>query len=588
MEKKYVYLFQEGNASMRNLLGGKGANLAEMTVMGLPIPQGFTITTEACTDFNANGKQLNEAMVEQIDKALVKLEETAGKKLGDPQNPLLVSVRSGARASMPGMMDTVLNLGLNDQSVEGLASVTNNKRFAYDSYRRFIMMFADVVIGVSKSKFERKLDAIKEEKGARYDTDLTAEDLKEVIDAFKEIYFEDQGKAFPQDPKEQLYEAVKAVFHSWDNPRAFVYRRMNDIPYSWGTAVNVQRMVFGNMGDTSGTGVAFTRNAATGEKAIFGEYLINAQGEDVVAGVRTPKPIATLKEDMPQVYEQFCDIAHKLEVHYKDMQDMEFTIENGKLYFLQTRNGKRTANAALKIAVDMVHEGLITTDEALMKVEPKQLDQLLHPAFDPAALKAAKPLGKGLPASPGAGAGKVYFTAEEAKAAAEQGERVVLVRLETSPEDIEGMAVAEGILTVRGGMTSHAAVVARGMGRCCVSGCEAIKMNEAEKTFTLGGKTFHEGDFISLDGSTGNIYGEDIPTVDPSISGDFATFMGWADAKRKLKVRTNADTPRDAQNAVHFGAEGIGLTRTEHMFFEENRILKFRIMILSDNEEERI
>lgn len=516
MEKKYVYLFQEGNASMRNLLGGKGANLAEMTVMGLPIPQGFTITTEACTDFNANGKQLNEAMVEQIDKALVKLEETAGKKLGDPQNPLLVSVRSGARASMPGMMDTVLNLGLNDQSVEGLASVTNNKRFAYDSYRRFIMMFADVVIGVSKSKFERKLDAIKEEKGARYDTDLTAEDLKEVIDAFKEIYFEDQGKAFPQDPKEQLYEAVKAVFHSWDNPRAFVYRRMNDIPYSWGTAVNVQRMVFGNMGDTSGTGVAFTRNAATGEKAIFGEYLINAQGEDVVAGVRTPKPIATLKEDMPQVYEQFCDIAHKLEVHYKDMQDMEFTIENGKLYFLQTRNGKRTANAALKIAVDMVHEGLITTDEALMKVEPKQLDQLLHPAFDPAALKAAKPLGKGLPASPGAGAGKVYFTAEEAKAAAEQGERVVLVRLETSPEDIEGMAVAEGILTVRGGMTSHAAVVARGMGRCCVSGCEAIKMNEAEKTFTLGGKTFHEGDFISLDGSTGNIYGEDIPTVDPS------------------------------------------------------------------------
>ena len=573
---------------MRNLLGGKGANLAEMTVMGLPIPQGFTITTEACTDFNANGKQLNEAMVEQIDKALVKLEETAGKKLGDPQNPLLVSVRSGARASMPGMMDTVLNLGLNDQSVEGLASVTNNKRFAYDSYRRFIMMFADVVIGVSKSKFERKLDAIKEEKGARYDTDLTAEDLKEVIDAFKEIYFEDQGKAFPQDPKEQLYEAVKAVFHSWDNPRAFVYRRMNDIPYSWGTAVNVQRMVFGNMGDTSGTGVAFTRNAATGEKAIFGEYLINAQGEDVVAGVRTPKPIATLKEDMPQVYEQFCDIAHKLEVHYKDMQDMEFTIENGKLYFLQTRNGKRTANAALKIAVDMVHEGLITTDEALMKVEPKQLDQLLHPAFDPAALKAAKPLGKGLPASPGAGAGKVYFTAEEAKAAAEQGERVVLVRLETSPEDIEGMAVAEGILTVRGGMTSHAAVVARGMGRCCVSGCEAIKMNEAEKTFTLGGKTFHEGDFISLDGSTGNIYGEDIPTVDPSISGDFATFMGWADAKRKLKVRTNADTPRDAQNAVHFGAEGIGLTRTEHMFFEENRILKFRIMILSDNEEERI
>ena len=472
--------------------------------------------------------------------------------------------------------------------MEGLAEATDNKRFAYDSYRRFIMMFADVVIGVNKSKFERRLDEIKEEKGAKYDTDLNADDLKEVIAAFKQIYFDDQGKEFPQDPKVQLYEAVKAVFHSWDNPRAFVYRRMNDIPYSWGTAVNVQMMVFGNMGDTSGTGVAFTRNAATGEKAMFGEYLINAQGEDVVAGVRTPRPIATLQQDMPEVYKQFCDIANKLEQHYKDMQDMEFTIEKGKLFFLQTRNGKRTANAALKIAVDMVNEGLITPDEALMKVEPKQLDQLLHPAFDQAALKAAKALGKGLPASPGAGAGKVYFTAEEAKAAAEAGERVVLVRLETSPEDIEGMAAAEGILTVRGGMTSHAAVVARGMGRCCVSGCEEIKMNEAEKTFTLGGRTFHEGDYISLDGSTGNIYGEDIKTVAPSISGDFATFMGWADAKRKLKVRTNADTPKDAQNAVNFGAEGIGLTRTEHMFFEENRILKFRIMILSDNEEERV
>ena len=588
MDKKYVYMFHEGNAGMRNLLGGKGANLAEMTVMGLPIPQGFTITTEACTDFNESGKVLSQEMMDQIDAALLRLEETAGKKLGDPKNPLLVSVRSGARASMPGMMDTVLNLGLNDVSVEGLAEATDNKRFAYDSYRRFIMMFADVVIGVNKSKFERRLDEIKEEKGAKYDTDLNADDLKEVIAAFKQIYFDDQGKEFPQDPKVQLYEAVKAVFHSWDNPRAFVYRRMNDIPYSWGTAVNVQMMVFGNMGDTSGTGVAFTRNAATGEKAMFGEYLINAQGEDVVAGVRTPRPIATLQQDMPEVYKQFCDIANKLEQHYKDMQDMEFTIEKGKLFFLQTRNGKRTANAALKIAVDMVNEGLITPDEALMKVEPKQLDQLLHPAFDQAALKAAKALGKGLPASPGAGAGKVYFTAEEAKAAAEAGERVVLVRLETSPEDIEGMAAAEGILTVRGGMTSHAAVVARGMGRCCVSGCEEIKMNEAEKNFTLGGRTFHEGDYISLDGSTGNIYGEDIKTVAPSISGDFATFMGWADAKRKLKVRTNADTPKDAQNAVNFGAEGIGLTRTEHMFFEENRILKFRIMILSDNEEERV
>ncbi len=588
MNKKYVYMFHEGNAGMRNLLGGKGANLAEMTVMGLPIPQGFTITTEACTDFNESGKVLSKEMTDQIDAALLRLEETAGKKLGDPTNPLLVSVRSGARASMPGMMDTVLNLGLNDVSVEGLAAATDNKRFAYDSYRRFIMMFADVVIGVNKSKFERRLDEIKEAKGAKYDTDLNADDLKEVIAAFKQIYFDDQGKEFPQDPKVQLYEAVKAVFHSWDNPRAFVYRRMNDIPYSWGTAVNVQMMVFGNMGDTSGTGVAFTRNAATGEKAMFGEYLINAQGEDVVAGVRTPRPIATLEQDMPEVYQQFCDIANKLEQHYKDMQDMEFTIEKGKLFFLQTRNGKRTANAALKIAVDMVNEGLITPDEALMKVEPKQLDQLLHPAFDQAALKAAKALGKGLPASPGAGAGKVYFTAEEAKAAAEAGERVVLVRLETSPEDIEGMAAAEGILTVRGGMTSHAAVVARGMGRCCVSGCEEIKMNEAEKTFTLGGKTFHEGDYISLDGSTGNIYGEDIKTVAPSISGDFATFMGWADAKRKLKVRTNADTPKDAANAVGFGAEGIGLTRTEHMFFEENRILKFRIMILSDNEEERV
>ncbi len=587
MSKKYVYMFNEGNASMRNLLGGKGANLAEMTVMGLPIPQGFTVTTEACTEYNEGGKVLSDEVVAQIEEALKKLEGIAGKTLGNDENPLLVSVRSGARASMPGMMDTVLNLGLNDVSVQGLAKATDNLRFAYDSYRRFIMMFADVVIGVSKSKFERKLDEYKEKVGAKYDTDLSAENLKEVVDMFKQIYLEDQGREFPQNPKEQLFEAVKAVFRSWDNPRAFAYRRMNDIPYSWGTAVNVQMMVFGNMGDTSGTGVAFTRNAATGEKMIFGEYLINAQGEDVVAGVRTPKPIATLEKDLPEVYVQFMDIANKLEQHYKDMQDMEFTIEKGKLFFLQTRNGKRTANAALKIAVDMVDEGLLTTDEALMRVEPKQLDQLLHPAFDQTALKGARVLGKGLPASPGAGAGKVYFTAEEAKAAADAGERVVLVRLETSPEDIEGMAVAEGILTVRGGMTSHAAVVARGMGRCCVSGCETIKMNEAAKEFTLGGVTFKEGDYISLDGSTGNIYGEDIPTVEPEISGNFAKFMAWADAKRVVKVRTNADTPHDAATAITYGAEGIGLTRTEHMFFEENRILKFRKMILSDSVEER-
>ena len=588
MAAKYVYMFSEGNASMRNLLGGKGANLAEMTNLGLPIPHGFTISTEACTEFNNSGKVFNDEMKQQINEAVVKLEGLAGKKFGDVENPLLVSVRSGARASMPGMMDTVLNLGLNDETVEGLARKTGNPRFAYDSYRRFIMMFADVVIGVSKAKFERKLDKFKEEKGVKYDTGLTADDLKELVAIFKKIYFDDQGKEFPQDPIHQLYEAIKAVFHSWDNPRAFVYRRMNDIPYSWGTAVNVQMMVFGNMGDTSGTGVAFTRNAATGENAMFGEYLINAQGEDVVAGVRTPKPIATLEQDMPEVYKQFYEIAHKLETHYKDMQDMEFTIENGKLYFLQTRNGKRTAQAALKIAVDMVHEGLITTDEALMKVEPKQLDQLLHPAFDKALLKAAKPIGKGLPASPGAGAGKIYFTAEDAQAAAAKGERVVLVRLETSPEDIEGMAVAEGILTVRGGMTSHAAVVARGMGRCCVSGCEEIRMDEENKVFTLGDREFREGDYISIDGSTGNIYGEDIKTVEPEITGDFATFMGWADAKRVLKIRTNADTPKVAHNAVEFGAEGIGLTRTEHMFFEADRILKFRTMILCDTEEERI
>jgi pyruvate,orthophosphate dikinase len=587
MSKKYVYMFSEGNAGMRNLLGGKGANLAEMTNLGLPVPYGFTISTEACTEYNEGGKKLTDEMIDQIEVALAKLEEIAGKKLGDPENPLLVSVRSGARASMPGMMDTVLNLGLNDISVEGLAKKTGNTRFAYDSYRRFIMMFADVVIGVSKSKFERKLDEYKESVGAKYDTDLTAEDLKKVTAIFKQIYLDDQGKEFPQNPKEQLLEAAMAVFRSWDNPRAFVYRRMNDIPYSWGTAVNVQMMVFGNMGNTSGTGVAFTRNAATGEKAMLGEYLVNAQGEDVVAGVRTPNPIAKLKEDMPGVYDQFMDIANTLEKHYKDMQDMEFTIEEGKLFFLQTRNGKRTANAALRIAVEMVDEGLITTDEALLRVEPKQLDQLLHPAFDQAALKAAKALGKGLPASPGAAAGKIYFTAEEAKAAAEVGDRVILVRLETSPEDIEGMAASQGILTVRGGMTSHAAVVARGMGTCCVSGCEEIKMNEEAKTFTLGGRTFKEGDYISLDGSTGNIYGEDIHTVKAEITGNFQTFMAWADAKRVLKVRTNADTPNDAQTAIDFGAEGIGLTRTEHMFFAADRIMKFRKMIMSDTVEER-
>ncbi len=589
MGKKYVYMFSEGNASMRNLLGGKGANLAEMTNLGLPVPQGFTITTEACLKYyNEGGKKFTPEMIEQIEEALKKLEEIAGKKLGDPEDPLLVSVRSGARASMPGMMDTVLNLGLNDVSVKALAKKTNNERFAYDSYRRFIMMFADVVIGVSKSKFERLLDEYKEKVGAKYDTDLSADHLKEIAEKFKELYKEDQGKDFPQDPKEQMLEAAKAVFRSWDNPRAFVYRRMNDIPYSWGTAVNVQMMVFGNKGDTSGTGVAFTRNAATGEKAMLGEYLVNAQGEDVVAGVRTPKPIAQLEQDMPEVYNQFMELANKLENHYKDMQDMEFTVEEGKLYFLQTRNGKRTANAALKIAVDLVNEGLITTDEALMKVEPKQLDQILHPAFDQKALKAAKAIGKGLPASPGAAAGKVYFTAEDAKIHAETGERVILVRLETSPEDIEGMVAAQGILTVRGGMTSHAAVVARGMGTCCVSGCEEIRMNEAEKTFTLGGATIKEGDYISLDGSTGNIYNEDIPTVDPEISGDFATFMKWADEKRSLKVRTNADTPKDAKVAIDFGAEGIGLTRTEHMFFEGERIMKFRKMILSDSVEERV
>ena len=587
MSKKYVYMFSEGNAGMRNLLGGKGANLAEMTNLGLPVPYGFTISTEACTEYNEGGKKLTDEMIDQIEVALAKLEEIAGKKLGDPENPLLVSVRSGARASMPGMMDTVLNLGLNDISVEGLAKKTGNTRFAYDSYRRFIMMFADVVIGVSKSKFERKLDEYKESVGAKYDTDLTAEDLKKVTAIFKQIYLDDQGKEFPQNPKEQLLEAAMAVFRSWDNPRAFVYRRMNDIPYSWGTAVNVQMMVFGNMGNTSGTGVAFTRNAATGEKAMLGEYLVNAQGEDVVAGVRTPMPIAQMEQEFPEAYAEFLKVCETLENHYHDMQDMEFTVENKKLYMLQCRNGKRTAPAALKIACDLVDEGHKTPAEAVAMIDPRNLDTLLHPQFDAAALKAATPLGKGLGASPGAACGKVVFTADDAEAWAERGEKVVLVRLETSPEDITGMKAAQGILTVRGGMTSHAAVVARGMGTCCVSGCGDINMDEENKKFTLAGQTFTEGSEISIDGTTGNIYAGIIPTVDASIAGEFGRVMAWADEFRRLKVRTNADTPADAKKARELGAEGIGLCRTEHMFFDPERIAAFREMICSDTVEER-
>lgn len=584
---KWVYKFNEGNSGLRNLLGGKGANLAEMTNLGLPIPQGFTVTTEACTDYYNSGKQVTEEIKNQIFTSLKWLEDTNGKKFGDDENPLLVSVRSGARASMPGMMDTILNLGLNDVSVEGFAKKTGNPRFAYDSYRRFIQMFSDVVMEISKSDFERVLDEIKESKGAQYDTDLTAEDLKEVIVRFKAIYQKAMGKDFPQDPNVQLMEAVKAVFRSWDNPRAIYYRRMNDIPGDWGTAVNVQTMVFGNMGNTSGTGVAFTRNPSTGEAKIYGEYLINAQGEDVVAGIRTPHPITKLEEDLPECYQQFMEIAHKLEEHYRDMQDMEFTIENGKLYFLQTRNGKRTAPAALQIACDLVDEGKITKEEAISRIEAKSLDQLLHPGFDLKALKAARAVGKALPASPGAAAGKVYFTAADAKAHHEAGERVILVRLETSPEDIEGMHAAEGILTVRGGMTSHAAVVARGMGTACISGCGEIKINEEAKQFTIAGQTVKEGDYISLDGSTGNIYVGDIPTVEAAISGNFDRIMKWADEIRTLKVRTNADTPADAANAVKFGAEGIGLCRTEHMFFNEDRIPKIRKMILSKTVEAR-
>ena len=585
---KWVYLFKEGNADMRNLLGGKGANLAEMTNLGLPIPQGFTVTTEACTDYYNSGKQITDEIKGQIFDALAELEKIQGKTFGDTEDPLLVSVRSGARASMPGMMDTILNLGLNDVAVEGFAKKTGNPRFAYDSYRRFIQMFSDVVMEVPKSYFEKIIDELKEEKGVKFDTELTADDLKELIVRFKKVYKDAMnGEDFPQEPKVQLMEAVKAVFRSWDNPRAIVYRRMNDIPGDWGTAVNVQAMVFGNMGDTSGTGVAFTRNPSTGEKGIYGEYLINAQGEDVVAGVRTPQPITKLAEDLPECYKEFMKIATKLENHYRDMQDMEFTIQEGKLYFLQTRNGKRTAPAAIQIACDLVDEGKITPEEAVLRIEAKSLDQLLHPTFDAAALKAGQVIGSALPASPGAAAGKVYFTADEAKAAHEKGERVILVRLETSPEDIEGMHASEGILTVRGGMTSHAAVVARGMGTACVSGCGEIKINEEAKVFELGGETIHEGDYISLDGSTGKIYLGDIKTVEASVSGNFGRIMAWADEFRTLSVRTNADTPADTENAVKLGAEGIGLCRTEHMFFDADRIPKIRKMILSDTVEAR-
>ena len=590
MSKKYVYLFKEGNADMRELLGGKGANLAEMTNLGLPIPQGFTVSTEACTEYYNDGKKINDEIQSQIFEALKKLEEMQGKKFGDNNDPLLVSVRSGARASMPGMMDTILNLGLNDIAVEGFAAKTGNPRFAYDSYRRFIQMYSDVVMEVPKSFFEKIIDEVKEAKGVHYDTELTVDDLKELVKRFKEVYKNAMnGEEFPQDPTEQLMGAVKAVFRSWDNPRAIVYRRMNDIPGDWGTAVNVQAMVFGNMGETSGTGVAFTRNPSTGEKGIYGEYLINAQGEDVVAGVRTPQPITKLEEDLPECYKEFMELAHKLENHYRDMQDMEFTIQEGKLYFLQTRNGKRTAPAAIQIACDLVDEGMIDEKEAVLRIDAKSLDQLLHPTFDKDSLKAGEVIGQALPASPGAAAGKVVFTAEEAKELGKggKGERVVLVRLETTPEDIEGMVAAQGILTVRGGMTSHAAVVARGMGTCCVSGCGEIKINEEAKQFELGGYTFHEGDYISLDGTTGKIYKGDIKTVEASVSGNFGRIMAWADKYRALKVRTNADNPRDTRNAVHLGAEGIGLCRTEHMFFEEDRIPKIRKMILAETVEAR-
>ena len=585
--KKFVYLFSEGNATMRNLLGGKGANLAEMTNLGLPVPQGFTVTTEACTQYYLDGETINADIEAQIMEHLAKLEEIAGKKFGDLENPLLVSVRSGARASMPGMMDTILNLGLNDKVVVSFAKKTGNPRFAYDSYRRFIQMYSDVVMGVGKKYFEQLIDEMKEARGVTLDTELTAEDLAELAEQFKAEYKAKIGEEFPQDPKEQMMGAVKAVFRSWDNPRAIYYRRMNDIPSSWGTAVNVQMMAFGNMGDTSGTGVAFTRNPATGEKKLFGEFLMNAQGEDVVAGIRTPQTIDQMAKMMPEIYEQFTGICRTLEDHYRDMQDMEFTIEEGKLYMLQTRNGKRTAAAALKIACDLVDEGMISEKEAVAMIDPKSLDSLLHPQFDATALKAAKSIGTGLAASPGAACGKVVFTAEDATAWGQKGEKIVLVRLETSPEDIEGMNYAQGILTVRGGMTSHAAVVARGMGTCCVSGCGDININEDAKIFELGGQTFHEGDWISIDGSTGKIYGEAIPTVEASIGGEFGRIMAWADKYRVLQVRTNADTPADAAKALAFGAEGIGLCRTEHMFFEADRIAAIREMIVSDTIEQR-
>ena len=587
MSKKYVYLFSEGNAGMRNLLGGKGANLAEMTGLGMPVPHGFTITTEACTQYYEDGEQINDEIMAEIEEYVGKLEKLSGKKFGDPTNPLLVSVRSGARASMPGMMDTILNLGLNDEVAASFAKLTNNPRFAYDSYRRFIQMYSDVVMEVGKKYFEELIDELKAKKGVKLDTELDADDLKSLAEQFKAEYKKKLGCDFPSDPKEQLRGAIKAVFRSWDNPRAIYYRRMNDIPASWGTAVNVQMMVFGNTGDTSGTGVAFTRNPATGEKKLFGEFLMNAQGEDVVAGVRTPQTIDQLASVMPEAYQQFVDICGKLENHYRDMQDMEFTIENKKLFMLQTRNGKRTAAAALKIACDLVDEGMISEEDAVMMVDPKQLDALLHPQFDAEALKKAKPIANALPASPGAACGRIVFTAEDATEWAQRGEKVVLVRLETSPEDIEGMAHSQGILTVRGGMTSHAAVVARGMGTCCVSGCGAITMDADHKRFTLDGKVYNEGDWLSLDGSTGNIYGQAIKTVEASVGGDFGRLMGWADGIRRLKVRTNADNPRDAAVAVRFGAEGIGLCRTEHMFFEEDRIPAVREMIVAKTEEAR-
>ncbi len=587
MAHKYVYLFSEGNATMRNLLGGKGANLAEMTGLGMPVPQGFTITTEACTKYYEDGEKINDEIMEQIYEYIGKLEEITGKKFGDHENPLLVSVRSGARASMPGMMDTILNLGLNEAVVDVIAKKSNNPRWAWDCYRRFIQMYSDVVMEVGKKYFEQLIDKMKEERGITQDVDLTADDLHELAEQFKAEYKAKIGEEFPTDPKEQLMGAIKAVFRSWDNPRANVYRRDNDIPYSWGTAVNVQMMAFGNMGDDCGTGVAFTRNPATGEKELMGEFLTNAQGEDVVAGVRTPMPISQMAEKFPAAFKQFQEVCAILENHYRDMQDMEFTVENNKLYMLQTRNGKRTAQAALKIACDLVDEGMISEEEAVNMIDPRNLDTLLHPQFDAKALKAAKPIGKALPASPGAACGKIVYTAEDAKAWAARGEKVVLVRLETSPEDIEGMKAAQGILTVRGGMTSHAAVVARGMGKCCVSGCSAINMDEENKQFTLSGKTYHEGDWLSIDGSTGNIYDGAVPTVDASIGGEFGRIMAWADKYRRLQVRTNADTPHDAAKARELGAEGIGLCRTEHMFFEGDRIAAIREMICSDTVEER-